>query len=914
MKKKFGIIVAILLCVALLMLTLVACKTKDDGKTLKGVNQDLIEEVDSRINTVIDKWLKNNASDVKADRSVKLSEALNDDIQDFYLQDNKKNDIKPTISVSYNKDTGDAGAYKVIFVWTKDKKNKLTKIYQKDAIPAKYAEWAGSYKDGSYNDITLDDIMDNDEKISVLDDIINAALKMTNNTVSDAVSGKFGVQGKVGVEVMGHDYLLDVKGNIDLADKVWTKKAADSQEMVKNENKTNFSVLVKNGETNKELAGLYFQNALEDKDCKLYVSYVVEKDGKESTEYKYIDYAILNELIDKLDGKFRDDKGDIITANGFAGLLTAFKLDKNIADMAGELVGDMVEAYTGEDGENTINVIDINFGTVLSEVTETYGSVINAVLGKYLEKVPVILGVDPKKIDFETVHGLIGHITITAISDKKGNMTDFELAVNIPECTLYFAEDETAADGKLEIPAISFAIYAHDFAFSDDLYGKVKLDTPKDIDTKAEYFSPTNFNVGGDVTVTDKTTNLDSTFRYHLVTSINPFKPSQIKASFTIKQSQGKVFKENDNTNFFSISYDQATKTIATSGTAYDKGDDGETIYTFTADQTVLATIMEWAGLDENNWHGLVWNNAAGIIEVVNPAKFNDQLKALFGEDGNNVVAQLLAYYIERKTPTTASAEEESVTNGTDAKANESNSSFDIQAVFSGVGGLFDKLKSKATVGEGSFGIKITGTDLNEYASDISKIINRDFIAFLNRKIPGANIPADLKDYISNIELYVNTDGYKNKLFFTLTFKGDVYKFTFDVTEKAQNRYAMNYELTLASSGRYVTFDLAFDAKAGTIAANYVKKASKTATETLEETGVTHSNFSFNWGAENASALEMLDPTAAGATTELVFGADGAGIATQLIGGLTDFLDNDLVRPIVKSLGRVIIRNAVKKA
>ena len=160
----------------------------------------------------------------------------------------------------------------------------------------------------------------------------------------------------------------------------------------------------------------------------------------------------------------------------------------------------------------------------------------------------------------------------------------------------------------------------------------------------------------------------------------------------------------------------------------------------------------------------------------------------------------------------------------------------------------------------------------------------------------------------------MNTDGYKNKLFFTLTFKGDVYKFTFDVTEKAQNRYAMNYELTLASSGRYVTFDLAFDAKAGTIAANYVKKASKTATETLEETGVTHSNFSFNWGAENASALEMLDPTAAGATTELVFGADGAGIATQLIGGLTDFLDNDLVRPIVKSLGRVIIRNAVKKA
>ena len=910
MKKKFGIIVAILLCVALLMLTLVACKA--NGKTLKGVNQDLIEEVDSRINTTIDKWLKNNASDVNADRSVKLSEALNDDIQDFYLQDNKKNDIKPTISVSYNKDTGEAGAYKVIFVWTKDKKNKLTKVYQKDAIPAKYASWAGSYKDGSYNDISLDDIMDNDEKIGVLDAIINSALKMTNGTVTDAVSGKFGVQGKIGVDVMGYDYLLDVKGNIDLKDKVWTKDAT-TEEMVKNENKTAFSVLVRNGDTNKELAGLYFQNALQDENCKLYVSYLVEdKDGKESTEYKYIDYAILNELIDKLDGKFRDGKEDIITANGFAGLLTAFNLDKNIADMAGELVGDMVEAYTGEDGDNTINVIDINFGTVLSEVTETYGSVINAVLGKYLEKAPVIFGVDPKKLDFETVHGLIGHITITAISDKKGNMTDFELAVNIPECTLYFAEDETSEDGKLDIPAISFAIYAHDFAFSDDLYGKVKLDTPKDIDQKAEYFSPTNFNVSGDVTVTDENTHHDSTFRYHLVTSINPFKPSQIKASFTIKESAGKVFNPTANENFFSISYDQATKTIATSGTAYKKDADGSTIFTFTADNTAIATIMSWAGLTGDNWHGMIWNNTAGIIEIKDATKFNDQLKALFGKDGNNVVAQLLTYYIERKTPTTPSAAaEENITNGADAKANEKAESFDIQAVFSGVGGLFNKLKAKATVAEGSFGIKITGTDLNEYASDISKIINRDFISFLNRKIPGATIPADLKDYISNIELYVNTEAYPNKLFFTLTFKGDVYKFTFDVSEKDQKRFKMNYELT--ASGRYVAFDLSLDVNANTFAASYVEKESKDATD-KKPTTVTHSNFSFNWGADNTNNLEMLDPTAAGATTELVFGADGAGIATQLIDGLTDFLDNDLVRPLVKSLGRVIIRNAVKKA
>jgi len=890
MKKKFGIIIAMLLCVVL-ALTFVACGNKDDGTSLKDVDAESIAEVDADISADIDRWLYNNASDVSTDLKTDLKAFL-EESADYSLYDSKKNEIKPSVVVTYA-----AGKYTIVVTW-KNGSSTLTKKYEKKEVLVKYNDdWAGSYDTATLADMTK---ASSTQKAGVVDNVVSALFAAINQTVSASVSGKFGVQGNIGVDVMGYDYGLDVKGNIDLS------KIAENTV-----NNTNFGIALKNGDTNKVLGGLYYQNAAEDKDCKIYVGY--QKDG--TMTYKYLDYAILNQLFDKLKlyEKFNANKGNILPEGGLSDVLEEFGAG-DYAGMVSSLMSKLIEAYTATSTTENNYVVDISFGSLFSTLSTQLGSLSGIVQG-VLEDIPYL-----QDLDIATMHGLLGHITIAVTTDKNGNFKDFELAINIPECTFYFCADETKT--HFDIPAISFAIYLKDFTLAKD--ATIQNVIPEAAVRNAEYFSPANINLQGDVYVNNNKT-LNSTFRYHLATEINPFKPSQIQASFTIKQSEGTSFNPQKYTNFLTITYDQATKTIVTSGTAYEiKGDDkGEKLYTFAFESGAWKTIRAWLGINEEGGeseYGLNWNKETGVLYVSDATKLKDSAKALLD---NDLVEYLLNYYSEKKTgrsvPTwnpngqVAAANASDLTDGAD----DDDADFDIMA---NIGDIFDGLKSVwnkfadelAHYEDGSFYMIITTKDLNDLCDNISDIIGRDFIAFLNRKIPGANIPATLTDP-EYIKIYVNTEDpdYQNKFYVTVKVGGDVYELTFD-NDKDNDAFGIYFKLVKESTRTY-TFNMVFNTEDNTVSVDYKVKASATATNYEENVQVVHSNFSINWGGRNdvvnntVNPIEMYSKDAL-ADAEAIFPADGTGVATKLVDGIMDLFDDAGIADIVKSIGRFVVR------
>ena len=922
MKKKFGLILAILLCVVL-ALTLVACGNKTDTESdgLSGIDSSVVAEKSALIQSDIESWLADNASDKAVDLSDKLQADLRGESAYFLVMKDGKTQkvLKPSVTVNYDKGTEN---YSVTFIWTADADHMLKKVFTAKAGRVEYNGWAGSYKDGFYEDIPLDDMLNNDDKLKTLDKILDATYGMINKTVTDSVSGKFGVKGALGVGFGDSEYGIDVKGNIDLHP-IFTVN--ENQEIVRNRNNTEFSVVANNGKTGKVFGGLYYKNGATDDACKLYIGYL---DDNDEMQYVYLDYAILNQLFDMLDLEFREGKDPIIASSattkpnkGLKLLFEKLKVSSTVADIVGQVAGDLISAYEGEnDDGDKISVVDINLGNLMSTLN-FYGGTINNTMKTLLKDVDYL-----KDLDLTTMHGIKGHIILTAVADKtNGNLIDFELAINVPKCTFYFCQDETKT--HFDIPAFSVSLYAKDFLLSanETVQGVI----PADIDRKAEYFSPTNVNIQGDVTVKDESTHLNSTFRYHLVTEINPFKPSEAKASFTIKQTQGDTFKEDKNTTFFKLTYDQKTMVLATGGTAYELGDGGEKAYILDIKNFSMNDILTWLGIwpDKGNYNGFNYDSQYGYFYVIEKGSLKDKpnydgwaelLPSAKAFLDNELGRYLLDYYKNKKIKSvpaangTVNAAETGLTDGSDQKDQETAAQEQqimdlIKGYASKITGLINKIKDQNVVynaEEKSFKFDVTAEQINGFVTDINGIVGKDFdlIAVINDALK-TKIPAIITDP-SVIDLEVNTTGHKNQLYLTFTYAGDVYEITIDTSD---DQFAVYFKLVKANvaaqNGKTFTFDLVIDGEAGTITANYSKKTA--AGVELENTEVVHKNFSVNWGAKNTSNLEMYTEQEL-AKAGAIFDPSGSAdcIGTKLVGGLMKFLNTDVIYPVSKFLMR----------
>lgn len=904
MKKKFGLLIAILLCVAL-VLTFVSCGNKNNETTGgdSEVAESVIAEKAALIDADIQKWMQDNRSDTVVDLSDKLKKRLESDVA-YYIMTSKMESVAPTVGVTFNKNTE---TYTVNFIWKTPKGTTITKTFNAKRVAAEYNGWAGSFKDGVYDDVELDDILDTEDKLGVLDNILDSTFAMVNKTVTDSVTGKFGVQGTLGVEFGDSNYGIDVKGNIDLT--------------ASEENGTEFAIVAKNGDTAKKFGGLYYANGATAEACRLYVGYL-DEDGEMA--YKYIDYAILNKLFNMIGVKFNDDKGDVIKSkaarpnSGTNLLFELIGLDTGTAEMVSGIIGTLIDAYetTTEDNE-TISVIDINFGTLLSTLS-SYGSMLNTTVKAFVQDTPF------KDLDLTTMHGIVGHITIITIADEDGRLTDFELAINVPKCTFYLCEDETKT--HFDIPAFSVALYAKDFILSAD--ETIEDVIPEKAVEEAEYFSPTNFNIQGDVTVEDAPSEFLATFRYHLVTEVNPFKPSEAKASFTILQTNAREFDPANCTTFLKITYDQKTKIFATGGTAYEidvDGDgkitavDGEKAYITTFAGSIMEEIKTWLGMwdDEEEYNGFGYDRTYGYFYVVETESYNGwehllpSAKALIDSE---LGRYLLEQHKARKMSGGAiaangNAGESDLTGGNTETGEEEKSITDlIGDYYNKVSGLINKIKDEnIRIKDGGFTFSVTAEQLNAYADDISDLIDRDFIAFLNRNIPGAKIPETITDP-SIIELKVNTEDHQKQLYLTFTYADDVYELTFDAF--VEDQFAVYFKLVKAdkhvSEGgtKTFTFDLVIDAEEGTITATYKKDGRL-------ETEVTHKNFEIDWGGRNTDNLEMYEDSAlAGEAAGQIFDPSGSAdcIGTKLIGGLMKFLNQDIVYPVSKFLVRQLVK------
>ena len=961
MKKKFGILFVILLCVAL-VLTVASCGNKEVSP-LTGVAASEVKEVNATIQADIERWLQSYASDSVPNLERQLSDFLksDDNLSSYTHIDSKSyEDLEPEISVSFDQESE---IYTVTFTWTNGE-CVYEKQFTSKAVVVTYNGWAGSFKEGVFDGIQLTDKTTSDGKLLVLDSVLDAVYAMVNQTVTGASDGVFGVEGTLGIgygvinddETLGENkYGIDVKGNIDLSP-IFTKN--DKDELVRNNNGTNFSIVAKNLETSKVFGGLYYENGATDKASKLYISYLEKVQGEDDAEpteelkYIYLDYAILNQLFDKIGVEFKEADPVFSSDSGKTGmdLLIDMILSnmKNAPDGLTETVSgiaaSLIDAYEGEDDdtEDKIYVIDINFGNLVSTLS-TYADLADEFVSKYTEGID---GLSDLKIG--EMNGLIGHLTISVIADKdSGALKNFELAVNIPETTFYLSADKTKT--HFDIPAISVSLYVEDFLLSED---EVEDVIPAEV-AEATYFSPTNFNIQGDVTLFDETANLNDTFRYHLVTEINPFKPSMAKASFTIMQTQGDTFDPNDCTTFLKVTYDQSTKTIATSGTAYNMPEDGGSkVYVFDIANFDLDEVLTWLGIDVEGgeWHGFSYKeikDAAGKVlagyyyivglgENREDPTYNgwehlvDNAKIFFD---NNLGRYLLEYYKDVKTPETQTTNNGNTsaaapTTGTDGSAtgtasgtNGSKEKKSFTDIASGVMDVISTLiDENVTIDteDNSFAFLMTADQINDLVDAINDIVDKedfDLIAFFNRH--GASIPNPITDP-SEIDLQVNTDEHKDQFYLTFTYSDDVYEIIFDNSEKEDQQFSFNFKLEKTEDDKtnVYTFDLVFTEDE--ISAEYKKNG-------VRETAVTHKNFAFDWGSSNSDKLEMYSETELKNAKSFFDATDltQPSLATRLLGGtkgqdgkysggLMDFLNNDIVLPIAKIFGRMGVRAIAK--
>ena len=864
MKKKLIVILAILLCVVLVF-TLVACKKKnktEDTTTTVIATEAQQADMKTKIESFLDSWLLTNAEETVTNQKKALAADLKKQESVFSFTASDNSSIKPTFNVSF-KD----GTYTVEVSWSK---GAVKQTFTKAAKTVEYKNWAGQ------NSKPSDDwLLDSKASVTV-DKLVEAGINTVNYVTGNAVTGKFGADGIIGVCVNGKDYAVRLKGNFD------------GTERTNNE----WGVVLVDIKTGDELGGLYYKAEEAAQANKLYLQYsstgddgkLIRQNGKIVYNYKYINYADIFALFEGLlpetfpeanDGvlTFKDGDGAEMEIGGLSDLLTA--LDAGSASTIVNAVVNMLAKTYENDGRY---YIDINLGYVMSQISEIMSTLTLNL--DFLEDMG---------IDLANMHGLLGHITISAKINDDGIMSDFEFAVNIPKCDFYLTAEGVENELKFEIPAISFALFVQDFSFLKS--GKVADVMPAAAELeKAVYFSPANVDLSGDLYIehiegTD--TKLDDTFHFALMTDINPFNIGQARAALVIEQHDGDVAYEKGAsgwTNFLSISYEQASKLICASGTAFKLEDGGNQVYSFAFDSNALSNIKKWLGLD--NWQGIGFDRENGLYIDETDAHAKESAKALLQ---NKLASALTKYFAQKFLP----AEE--------AASSEVAAAFDAGAIgdyFDAFKGLYDKF-----VESGKIDISLS----DESAKiEVSKAMINEAIALINDTF---DVEIDEVDDPEYVNVYFNYgETYANKCYITTKVAGNVFELTFD--DSVEKTFSINFKMT-TDTGRVYAFDfVAVKSNDGTTwTATVTFEIKNAAGATDQKTTVKLSNFHGKWGTDNSTKIVDLLPTdAEKAAAAPIFPADGTGLGTQLVKGIMWFLNQDKVEPAVEWLGKFVIR------
>ena len=860
MKKKIGIILlAVLLCVVIVA-SLGACSlfkkdkttsTEEEGKTTTTatVSQADQDKMFSKIDTFLDSWLLTNAQEEGevTNQTKTLKADLKDQNASFSFTDSNKKKLTPTYNISFKN-----GVYTIEVVWSAEVK----KTYTKEAKTVKYENWAGKYSKPS-DEWLLDSVPS-----ATVDTLVAAGVKTVNYVTGNAITGKFGADGVIGITVAGKSYGLRIKGNVDGTTK---------------ENNEIGIALV--DEDLNELGGIYYKAAANKKDSKIYLQYsstgedgkLIREDGKIVYSYKYLDYADIYSLIKEFlpkdnlgnvsfpeanDGvlQFKDEYGPI-EIDGLTSLFSAMDIDATVVNV---VINMIAKSYEHEGRY----YIDINLGQTLAQITNLTSQ--------------ITLDLDflnALHIDLANLSGLLGHITISSKVGEDGMLSDFELAVNIPKCTFYLNAEEDPL--KIDIPAISFALYLEDFTFLKT--GRIQNVIPADAKPtseggKAVYFSPTNIDMSGDVYILHtegESEMLNDTFHYQVMTDINPFNLDVAKAALVIKQHEGRITytdaNKNDWSNFLSISYDQSAKLLCVSGTAFELEDGGNTVYKYNLftneGKFNLDEIKTWLGID--NWQD--------IFSIDDNSEFaKESAKAVFD---NELAKALIKYFSDRA--------------GLSAPEESAEASFDVANIgdyFSVFKDLYDKF-----VGEGKIAVSVE--DGFSFKADVDDDMINEVIGAINDTF-GVTLPTiEDPEYV---KVFINYGEYEGGAYITVKYDGNVYELTVDG--------GFSFKMTLPSNRVY---EFKYVHKTATFSFD-IKNAQG---QSENYTEVALSNFHFSWGDDNGTKIGDLMLVAG---DDLIFDPSGDNCpATQLVKGVMSLLNSENVRPAALVVGKFIIRQFV---
>ncbi|MBO4472400.1 MAG: hypothetical protein J5765_01190 [Clostridia bacterium] len=904
MKRKLGIIILAMLLCAVLAFTLVACGNKnndpqtpaDPGSSggLVGVSDKAIADVETNLQAYLDNWVLAHATEASENQRGALTTDLNNSKALYNLKGTEKT-YKPTFNVTYNN-----GTYTVKISW---EQGALSKTLTVKESTVKYANWSGKHS----RTADYDYLEDEDAITDTLDAIIAAFVNSANKVTANIQTGKFGLDGKLGFDAFGANYALRVKGNVDTSSKPDTE----------------LGLVIENG-SGKEIAGLYYKGAETAKDSRVYIQYPVTRDNEETYAYKYIEYA---DILGFVSGLLKDDEGNSIikeTAgdgvfdndiDGLDALLNSYEVDPTISTMIPGIVKMLAKAYKKGDRY----MIDINLADVMGQVSSIISSLGSIDIG-FLDDIG---------LDLSSMNGLRGHISISAEMKTEGNkeyLTDFELAVNIPEDTTFAFSD--AADAiKIDLPSIGFAIYFEDFSFVTSGETKIADVVPRDAIVAAReqkgYFSPTNVDLSGDVYVNhvakDEEKALDSTFHFEFVTDINPLEiiekgfESEARAALVIRQHSGNVkyeeAKKNEWSNFLSISYEQKTHLLCVSGTAFGL-DDGKTVYKYdlytteigedgkVKDVINMKAIKRWLGLwdEEKNYHGLSYNGSMLNITIANEEKAFESAKAIYG---NEVVKELIDYFFAKLDEEEGGDDKGDV--GKDgATAEAPDVMGEISKYFDGVKEIYNKLVKDGVIAfeTDPFSLSINVTD--ETVKSVIEAINETF---------DAGIPTDVKALkdLKLVKVEANTKGYEDIVYIKVAYGDNLYELTFDGSSE-ESKFVITFKMTLKSKRTYtVVFDATSTDETWTASVDFDIVDDEGVN--VDHTRVALSNFHGEWGNDNVSEIEALLAEIKGAAkTGEIFPEDGTGPATALAKGVFGFLSSEKNKSIVTEIGKFIIR------
>ncbi len=844
MKKKIYSLLILVLCVALVF-TFIACGPKDDGKNntttgIKGVTAAELAEAKAAIESYIDSWMVAHAQDV--DGITDQSDLLISDLAAFEastLLDSEVGTVyPPTIQVTFDAQTR---KYAISISWNR---SAVKYTFSKDLQLVNYGEWAGELSRPNANAELLEEAA-----ADTLAELMNAAFKTINTTYNGARTGVFSASAIAWLEVMGNKYGIEVKGNFNL----------------ENAEETEIAISLVN-ESEEVLGALYYIGGATAEDCKLVLQY--------GDTYKYINYVVANEWLQNVFTANPDASGNLLgEIDSFSGFLQdTFGVDATASGAITGILNMLTYTYQYvDDAGNTTYLLDLNLAAIISQASSLIAQFgLSDVVSETLSGVPVL-----NELDIATMSGLLGHITIAGIIDAEGYLTDFELAVNIAESTLRFSDAEDAR--TIGIPCVNVALAINNYNFPDETIADVIPEEAND----AEYFSPTNINLSGDLYikhVDGEETVIDSTYTFEVVTDINPFKPSKSEASIVIDEVKA---DETVSTNFLTVIYKQSDKTIWLKGTVLD--DVGATYYYF--DFADLSEIRDWVGYNTtSNFFDGINISAEGVLSI-DTGVATSALQAIFASDlGNYVINK----YYQEKVADTAEVSGAIMDTITDS--------------YEAVKALYEQFVKDGNIEFSSENASLKVEITPEQINTVIEAINTVFATEID--------DIDDPEYVN---LYFNYEkgniNYADQLYVEVKFGGKVYTLLGDNSE--EDVFTLTF--TMTTSNRIYTAVLTAEDNVETESATkWVLSFNFTITnlqkEAISDTEVSLSDFHINWGGDNTGKVATVPGNA---TQEDVF-AEGS-LADTILDKAIDLLGDDesQLYGIAKYVAGFVIRKLI---